>query len=295
VAKEERMRAGFNTSVLRELDHLFRRGVAPSGDAALLERFLGEAKTSRMLASPHVVRVFEAGTCGATAALAGHDASASPSRGGAPWIAMELLQGEDLRARIHRTGALDRGLAVAVARGVAEALDLAHAHGVVHRDVKPANVFLVEGAPAPLAKVLDFGVAGLADDRSQRAPGDLRGAGFHGTPWYMAPEQVAEGRAVPASDRWALGIVAFRMLTGESYWSPAPLADLLAEIVRGPSLAPTVVVAARGIATRTPLGRHFDAWFARACALEPDRRFASAREEVEALAAALDRDAVEAP
>ncbi len=127
---------------------------------------------------------------------------------GTPWFAMELLDGEDLETRLRR-GRLEAADAVALAAQVCEALRYAHQRGVVHRDVKPANIFLLRG-PSLRVKVLDFGVARLADAPS------LTGTDVPvGTPSYMAPEQARGDRGVDARcDVWSLGVVLYECVAG---------------------------------------------------------------------------------
>jgi eukaryotic-like serine/threonine-protein kinase len=148
--------------------------------------------------------------------------------------------------------------------------------GIVHRDLKPENLFLArqEEGP-PIVKVLDFGIVKMADD-----VGGVTASGeIVGTPAYMAPEQAtAGGRVTPAADRYALGLLTYRLLTGESYHGSDIIkivSQLLYEPLRPPSQR------------HSALGGAFDVWFARACAREPVKRFGSATEQVEALAAAL--------
>jgi hypothetical protein len=103
----------------------------------------------------------------------------------------------------------------------------------------------------------------------------------------MAPEQ-AEGKvATAASDRWAMAMVAFRLLTAESYWAPSPVAELLAQILRGPQSLPSEIVKERGLLPRQRLGPAFDAWFMRACQIDPARRFPTVVEQIEGMQRAL--------
>jgi serine/threonine protein kinase len=263
-------------------------------NAAAMARFRLEAKAAMAIESSHVIRVFQADTCEATHALV----SKGAERKGVPFISMELLEGTDLRSFVHDHGPLAARDVTSIFRGVATALDLAHGAGIIHRDLKPANLFLtsVRGGDVTVAgstiKVLDFGLAELVDGSGERAaPRSASAEGFFGTPWFMAPEQISGERLGPATDRWALGLIAFRLLTAESYWAPRPIADLFAEIVAGPRIAPSEIVLARSLAPLARLGAHFDAWFMRACDVDPARRFGSAREQADALDRALERDA----
>ena len=120
-----------------------------------------------------------------------------------------------------------------------------------------------------------------------RARGD---AGLFGTPWYMAPEQVSGEAALPATDLWALARIVFRLLTGESYWAPAALPELLGLIAKGPMTPPSFVVRDRGIVPHAAIGPAFDAWFFHACAVDPTKRFPDAVSEIDGLDKALASD-----
>jgi eukaryotic-like serine/threonine-protein kinase len=227
----------------------------------VLERFKREARASAQIKSQYVVRVT--------------DADVAAELGGAPFLVMELLEGTDLE-RATKQAPPDRATAVEWLRQIASAIDKAHHMGIVHRDLKPENLFLArqEEGP-PIVKVLDFGIVKMADDT-----GGVTASGeIVGTPAYMAPEQaIAGGPITPAADRYTLGLLTHRLLTGESYHGGDIIkivSQLLYEKLRPPS-------------ERHPeLGAAFDAWFARACAREPERRFGSATEQVDALAIAL--------
>jgi serine/threonine-protein kinase len=134
--------------------------------------------------------------------VAVHDAGTD---GEVPFIVMELVVGEPLSEVLSRQGPVSPDRASEIARAVAEALAAAHDRGVIHRDVKPANVLIT---PTGWVKVLDFGIARV----SGGAAADVR-AGF-GTAEYVSPEQAAGGAADERSDIYALGIMAYEMLTG---------------------------------------------------------------------------------
>jgi serine/threonine protein kinase len=161
---------------------------------------------------------------------------------------------------------------------VALALDKAHRIGVIHRDLKPENLFLTRREDgSPLIKILDFGIAKI----SAESPGTTQWGQLFGTPLYMAPEQ-ARGdptQVAPASDLFAVGLIAFKLLTGTAYRTGTTLTGILNEILHEPLQAPSE----RGHA----IGPEFDQWFLRACHADPTQRFTSAEEQVEALARAL--------
>jgi tetratricopeptide (TPR) repeat protein len=172
------------------------------------ERFLREAAALARVVHPAVVRYVDHGT--------GEDGH---------YLAMEWLEGEDLGARLAREG-LTVGDSVAVAAAVASALGAAHAHGIVHRDVKPRNIFLVGGA-IERVKVLDFGIALLREGAELTVTGAMLG-----TPGYMAPEQAEGARDLDArADVFSLGCVLFRCLAGEAPFAGESLLAVLAKTV----------------------------------------------------------------
>ncbi len=233
-----------------------------AADPTALQRFRREARVARELSHPHIVAVRDFGV--------DH---------GHPFIAMELLEGETLETRLER-GALEAPLVCAVIAQVAAAVDHAHALGVVHRDLKPDNFFLLAGEGPPRVKVLDFGFAkvlgGLHRDGLKTASNALLG-----TPLYMAPEQVRSSATVdPRADLWSLGVVAYELLAGEAPFTGRSPADLFVEILTRPIDPPT--------ARRAELPPTLDRWAAQALDRDPARRFGSATELGEALHAALE-------
>jgi serine/threonine-protein kinase len=163
---------------------------------------------------------------------------------------------------------------------VARALDKAHTLGIIHRDLKPANLFLTRREDgSPLVKVLDFGIAKMLDGGLETTTGELVG-----TPLFMAPEQArADAPPTGATDRYALGLIAYQLLCGRPYWRTTGIAQLLNELLYLPMPAPSE--------REARFGEPFDAWFARACARDPKARFPTAADQVEALATALRVDA----
>jgi serine/threonine protein kinase len=236
-----------------------------AGNQQAVERFRTEARAPVRIGSDHVVRVV--------------DADVSQELGGIPFLVMEYLNGRDLATELKRRGALPAGEVVLYLKQVARALDRAHALGIVHRDLKPQNIFLTKRDDGtPLLKILDFGIAKLTDNTSHELTQD--GAIF-GTPWYMAPEQ-ARGQASkvgPATDLWALGLIAFRLLTGRNYWTAEGLAGLIGQILYEPMVPPSQMA--------PHLGPRFDEWFARACNRDEAGRYPNAIELVNQLALAL--------
>src|SRR6516165_10544036 len=123
---------------------------------------------------------------------------------------MDFVQGETLQERLDRTGPLEAAEVVALGRQVAEGLAAAHAAGLIHRDVKPANV-LVEAGPRLRLKLTDFGLARAADDASLTEPGVVAG-----TPMYMSPEQARGDRLDHRTDLFSLGSLLYALASGQA-------------------------------------------------------------------------------
>jgi serine/threonine-protein kinase len=225
-----------------------------------LNRFSREARAAARLSSLHVIKVFDFGVDEAT-----------------PFIAMELLVGESLRARLERAGPLTPEATLWVLRQSARALTKAHAAGIVHRDLKPENLFITQQEDE-LLKVLDFGVAKLSGAGGSPSTSTRTGA-LLGTPFYMSPEQARGIKELDhRSDIWSLGVIAFECLTGRLPFESQAFGDLVIKICTLPPPVPSSVA-------RVPAG--FDAWFARATAREPEQRHGSVDELVDALEAAF--------
>lgn len=170
---------------------------------------------------------------------------------------MELVEGQDLRRILRRQGPLTQGVAAEITRQVCAALDEAHRQGVMHRDLKPENIIVGQTADGPHVKVLDFGIASLADLTSHRL---TQTGGVVGTPHYMSPEhcmgQELDGRA----DVYSLGVTLFEMLTGiVPFDSPTPTAIVVQHVNQQPpplrsinsSISPAVeAVVLRALAKR---------------------------------------------
>jgi serine/threonine-protein kinase len=178
--------------------------------AISVERFRREIQLAAQLQHPHIVPLLSA-----------------DEAGGVLYYTMPFVEGESLRTRVAREGELPVSDAVRILQDVARALAYAHRHGVVHRDVKPENVLLGEDG----ALVCDFGVAKALGDAAGRGPANaLTATGVAlGTPSYMAPEQVAaDPNADHRADVYALGVLAYEMLTGEPPFRAASLQQVLA-------------------------------------------------------------------
>jgi tRNA A-37 threonylcarbamoyl transferase component Bud32 len=242
-------------------------------DETIVERFRREAQLSARIPEVHTARVFDVGVDRVRQL---------------PYIAMEYLRGEDLGAFLRRRGPLAPGELVALARRIATALDAAHEAGVIHRDLKPQNIFLVESAADPAdVRILDFGIAKVIGP-TRLGETLTVGEGFIGTPAFMAPEQ-ALGKSAqigPASDRFALAAVLYRALTGRLPFAASDLAEWLREVVHVDPLPPSTL--------RRELPTDVDAVFVIAMAKDPASRYRSAAALVEDLDLALDRRLPEA-
>ncbi len=230
-------------------------------DERSLERFRREILLARKVTHPNVCRIFDLGW---------HE---TPS-GRVAFLTMELLRGETLEERIRREGPRPVAEALRVLSDVARGLDAAHEAGVVHRDLKSANVMLVprdEGGER--AVVTDFGLATGRDSGSlSRLTGVVE---IVGTPDYMAPEQVEGAQTGPATDVYALGLVAYEILSGRL---PFDGATPMSRAVRRLSEEPAPLPSEGG-----GISPELRAAISRALSREPERRFSSASEFVRAL------------
>ncbi len=230
-------------------------------------RFSREAAAAAQVKSPHVVQMLDHGL----------------TDDGIPFIVMEHLEGHDLGDEIEAHGALDPAKVVTVVTQIGKALSKVHAAGLLHRDIKPDNIFLVDGEDETFVKLLDFGIAKSAnvDHGDGSLDGETKTGQIVGTPFYMSPEQVTAQKVIDhRSDLWALGVVAFEALTGQRPFDGPSFGALAVKIATGAPPKPTEV--------NPSLPPSVDLWFAKACAREPAARFASAKEMTEAFRAAFD-------
>jgi serine/threonine protein kinase len=179
--------------------------IEPAKREAYLARFAREARAASAVSAPHIAQVLDAG---------------NDAESGAPYLAMELLAGSDLRETLKHLGALPEAVVSKIALQAARALVVAHERGIVHRDIKPANLFLHRLEDGAITvKLVDFGVAKLVDDRLvDPETSELTRTGtLLGTPHYMSPEQLLQTRSADhRSDIWSLGVVMYKMLLGET-------------------------------------------------------------------------------
>ena len=208
-------------------------------------RFYQEAKAAGSLNHPNIVTIYDIGKSGNIA-----------------YMAMEFLQGEELRNLMSTGQPQAAARAVEISAQVAEGLAYAHQHGVVHRDIKPANVML---AVTGLAKITDFGIARMRSAEVKTQTGIVLGS-----PRYMSPEQVAGKRAEPRSDIFSLGVILYEMLTGKPPFTGEDVTSVMFQIMNLVPPPPS------SINTRVP--EILDFIVAKAIAKSLDDRYASAEE-----------------
>jgi eukaryotic-like serine/threonine-protein kinase len=219
---------------------------AYASDQEFVERFRREARSAASLAHPSIVQIYDQGR----------------AEDGTYYIAMEYVPGGTLKEHIKESGSLDPGEAAGIAARVAEALEVAHERGVVHRDIKPQNVLLT---PSGTVKVVDFGIA-----RAASATSVTRTSLVLGTAGYMSPEQAAGERVGPASDLYSLGVVLYEMLTGEvPYDAETPVAVAVKHLNEPPRHP-------REANPRVP--EELDALTVKLMAKKPEDRYSSAAE-----------------
>jgi serine/threonine-protein kinase len=204
-----------------------------AGDGQLVERFLREARAAAKLRSEHVCRVF--------------DVARLPS--GAPYMVMELLDGQDLAGEFAK-GPLAVGAAIDLVLQACVGIGEAHARGIVHRDLKPANLFVTKRLDGtPLVKVLDFGIAKALEGSEDTAL--TRTDSVMGTPSYMSPEQLRNSRDVDIrTDIWALGVILYEALTQRLPFPGTSLTELAVKISIDPPQPLDVEPALRDIVFR---------------------------------------------
>jgi serine/threonine protein kinase len=225
-----------------------------SREATAKWRFMREARVTARIRCPHVAHVLD------------YDEGTLTEENDA-FLVMELLVGEDLGARIEREFWVSLVEARTIVDHVANALTTAHGLGVVHRDVKPENIFLVDGATGMTAKLVDFGIA--KDAAEQMLELTLADA-VMGTPHYMSPEQMVGARDVDSRcDVWSLAVVAYACLTGSTPFNGSTFGAVCVATHRGIFSPPSH--------ERPGLSAAVDAFFARAFSLAIDARYPTAR------------------
>lgn len=228
-------------------------------------RFEREARACAQLRSPHVVQVHDYGVEGET-----------------PYIVMELLTGEDLAKRLAKRKKLDLDEACRIAEPITKALRRAHEIGLVHRDLKPGNIFIArshgDNDGDEIVKLLDFGIAKEMLLGGPQSGHVTRSGNLVGSPLYMSPEQIRKSKEVDhRSDLWSLGVILYEMLTGRPPFVEDEIGAVLVAICTDPIPAPSSL--------DPRLGPFVDTFFQTALARDPASRFQSAREMFEAFAA----------
>jgi hypothetical protein len=224
-------------------------------------RFRREAQSIAHMRHPNVLNVFDFGEFEGT-----------------PYMIVEYVPGGNLSVKV-KSGPLPQTAAIAYLRGIGEALDYAHSHGIVHRDVKPANVLL---GPDETPILADFGLAKLMESSSIKS---LTGV-TTGTPAYMAPEQVTGSQVGPAADRYSLAVMAYEMLTGSLPFQDGGVLEVLyAQVHRQP--APPSAI-------NHKFGPRVDAVIMRGMSKQPEARWERCSAFVSALEAALRTEPVAA-
>ena len=230
------------------------------GDTEARQRFRREGETATRLRSKFVVRLFDYGE----------------TSEGVPFLVMELLHGLTLEAYARRVGRMPMRHAVRFGVQISRGIAHAHRRGIIHRNLRPANIFLHSEASANpddvTLKILDFGVAKIQDVAVDSvASVASRPNNVVGTPLFSAPEQLQGVRSVDHRvDLYAIGMVVFTILTGKGAFDSENGYDLVTAILEKPLITPTSVV--------PELPQALDAWFLRACARNPDDRFSRAND-----------------
>jgi serine/threonine-protein kinase len=234
------------------------------------KRFEIEARAAAKLRTKHAVQV--------------HDFGVTDER--IPYLVMEYLEGRSLSEHLMDLGPMSGKEVGTVIGQAARALAKAHAAGIVHRDLKPDNIFLATNAEdlgdLPYSvKLVDFGIAKMVQEKTESSAsyamgGPTQDGAVVGTPNFMSPEQLTVGGAPgPLTDIWSLGACAFTAMTAQIPFEGEVLGDIVLKVCVTKMLVPSE------LNPETPAG--FDAWFFKACAREPEKRFQTANEMREAL------------
>lgn len=217
-------------------------------------RFLREAKAAAQIKSPHIVQIHDVGLDGDT-----------------PYIVMELLEGEDLGARLRRLKRFTLNSSATIATQVGRGLRKAHDMKIVHRDLKPANIFIAQVDGEEVVKILDFGIARAGEHANT---GEITNTGdIIGSPPYMSPEQLRGLKTVDhRADQWSLAVVLFRLITGRLPFQSENVTDLVIRICTERAPAPSSFA--------PDLPPAIDAFFSRAFERDPACRFGAVSEMV---------------
>ncbi len=185
-------------------------------DEVAAKRLIREAKGAGALNHPNIITIFDRGIADDRV-----------------YIAMEILQGQELSGLMEEVGAIPVERALKICEQVASALAVAHAEGIIHRDIKPENLFLLSRGGGDIVKMLDFSIAKLPKEMVTQQL--TRAGSVFGTPHYMAPEQVEGKQAVPQTDLYALGAVLYELIAGEPPFDGKSVIDILLKHVKSPA------------------------------------------------------------
>ncbi len=262
------MGAVWRAQHIQTLQHFAIKTLRVSDDTpdGSIQRCLKEARAAAALRSRHVVRVTDVQP----------DYRLNTTL--LPYLVMELLEGVDFESVLERRKSLVAGEVSWVLGQLCRGIQTAHDGGIVHRDLKPANLFLAtDDDGSSIVKICDFGLAKLAPEGLDSDGLSTETGVIVGTPRYMAPEQLrGTKRVATATDQWAIGLIAYRMLAGSDYFDGAANAvELSLRIVHDELPAPS--------RCSELVPREFDEWFFRSCARDPERRFRSVQAQAESL------------
>jgi serine/threonine-protein kinase len=226
-------------------------------DKEVVERFRREARVAAKLSSPHVARILDFGT----------------TDDGYPFMVLEYLEGNDLDDELERRGALPLDETAKLIIEACEGMREAHAIGVVHRDLKPGNLFLCNEKGKRILKVLDFGISKVTADEQVRV---TQTASAFGTPLYMSPEHVRSTKAVDhRTDIWSLGVILYETVTGVPPFDGSSPTAVAVAVATEPFVPPSI--------QRPGLPRELDDLMARLLAKDPAQRFSTVTELADAL------------
>ncbi len=235
-----------------------------AGSTEARRRFDNEAKAAARIKSRHAVTVQDHGV----------------SEAGQPYIVMEYLEGESLERAVRRRGKLPFGEVVQIVAQSARALSAAHEAHVVHRDLKPDNIFLAKDTEASKwghsVKLVDFGIAKVVQDEAETGASATQAGMVLGTPHYMSPEALTASAPVSAaSDIWSLGACAFAAVCGRVPFEGDAIGDVVLKVCAAPIPVPSKL--------EPGLPKAFDAWFAKCCSRDIAGRFKTAADAADAL------------
>jgi serine/threonine-protein kinase len=235
----------------------------------LASRLRIEARLLTRLRHPHLVQVLDLGT----------------TAGGRPYLVTELLEGQSLKAWLDEHGFMLEREALEVARQTLLGLEPVHEAGIVHRDIKPDNLFYVTTPSGPMVKVLDFGVAKITQRSDRQALGQQKSTAegmLVGTPSFLAPEQALGKKVDVRADLYSLGCTLYRLVTGQPVFLEPNGVELLKAHALKPPVPPSRVAP-------QDLSAGFEALVLKALAKRPEERFESARAMREAVEQLLDK------